>query len=351
MRVIQLLPALHQGDAIGSDALKIRDHFRDRGLASEILFIQADVEVASEGMHYHGFKQVDGPDTVTILHYALPSPLDDLFRNAKGKKIIVYHNITPPDFLKGYPLLQRLALVGREVLQGLHGVPDVSVADSRYSCLELEMMGFKNPREIPIYIDFGRFHCQPNPVLMEMFRDDFTNILFVGRVTPNKCQHDLIRMYGYFKRFVRERCRLFIVGKWDGFEKYYFQLMKLAEKLKLGDVYLTGRVDHEELVTYYRLADVFVSMSEHEGFGVPLVESMFYGIPVLAYKAGAVPFTMGGAGILFKSKQRWRELSEMTGFVAAHGDLRNAVLKKQRERLTYFSENSVGKLWDQAVLG
>ncbi|MBN1354937.1 glycosyltransferase [bacterium] len=348
-RILQLIPAFHAADAIGNNVLTVRNYFRKSGFESEIFFIEADSSLTGKACHYSQFERYRSRDSVVILHYALPSPLNDLYLRSPGFKILVYHNITPPGFLRHYPHLQRIASLGRSALKSLVGETDRALADSQYSRLELDEMGFADTGVMPIFIDFSRYEVPSNPVLEEMFRDDFTNILFVGRLTPNKCQDDLIRLYGFFKRHVRERSRLFLIGKTTGFEKYLFQLSDLASRLKLGDTYFLGHVSREELVTYYRLSDVFISMSEHEGFCVPLIESMFFDLPVLAYNATAVPHTLGGSGVLFDDKSRIPALSEMIGLITRPGPFRDAVVQGQRKRLESFSPSTVGGLWDLEV--
>jgi len=183
-----------------------------------------------------------------------------------------------------------------------------------------------------------------------MFRDDFVNILFVGRITPNKFQHELIRFYGYFKRFVQERSRLFLVGKIKGFERYYNELIKMTSELKLGDVYILGQVDQNELVTYYQLADVFVSMSKHEGFCVPLIESMYFQVPIIAYKAAAVPYTLDNAGVQFNNDSNLLELAELTKIVCDDSKLRQAVITRQKHRLCDFSFQKIAGQWHQEII-
>lgn len=349
MNIIQLVPALHHGDAIGNNALVIRDHFLRAGMQSDIVYLQVDPGIASLGRTIDAFPALNTDDSVTILHYALPSILNETFRNARGAKILAYHNITPPDFLRGYPHLQHLAVAGRNELRKLSDVPHVSVADSEYNRLELVDFGFQKTREIPIFLNSEIYKTAPNPVIKQMYRDDFVNLVYVGRVTPNKCQNDLIQFYGFYKRFVRSRSRLFIVGKWDGFESYFRQLTTMAARLHLGDIHFTGRVTDSELMTYYSMADVFVSMSEHEGFGVPLVESMIFDIPVLAYNAAAVPFTMGGSGVLFHNKSRFLELAELLEEIVTQNHLRDQIITRQRTRLEDFSETRIGAQWTDLI--
>jgi len=349
MQIHQLIPAFHTGDAIGNNAMAIRNYFREQGVKSDIFSIEVDPELSGETYHFSRFSAVDGSDTIVILHYALPSVLNELFRGSAGYKILIYHNITPPAFLRGYPQYQHIAVAGREALKSLVNVPDRALADSEYNRQELETLGFARTGVMPLFLDFSHYTSKPNRVLSKMFEDDFTNILFVGRLTPNKCQHDLIRLYGFFKRCVRERSRLFLIGKTKGFERYTYQLSQLASQLKLGDVYLLGGVTQEELVTYYTLADVFVSMSEHEGFCVPLIESMYFEIPVMAYRTSAVPYTLGDSGILIKNKSEWLKSAEMIELITKDQVFRESILAKQRERLSDFSCEVVGEIWNREI--
>ncbi len=349
MRVLQLVPALHRGDAIGNNALFLKRYFSKIGLDSKILCIDADAEMWSAAESYHKFDGWNTAETTVILHYALPSVLNDLFTSARGRRILVYHNITPTEYLRGYPHLQHISRAGRVALEAMRDIPDVSVGDSGFNRAELEAMGFKNTTVIPIYIDYSTYDIPVNPVLKRMFGDDFVNILFVGRITPNKCQHDLVRLYAFFKHIVNEKCRLFLVGKYTGFEKYYTQIQQLASRLCVPDIYLTGRVDHDDLVSYYRLADVFISMSEHEGFCVPLLESMYFDVPVLAYKSAAVPDTLGGAGVLFPRKSNWLEIAEMAQLLVWDKAFRAAVIRKQRERLRHFEPEKIAEKWERLI--
>lgn len=352
MKIAQLVPALHHGDAIGNNATALKKHFAVSGHVSEVFYMDADASVARQGLHWSEYRDwIHGNDLpVTILHYALPSMLNDLFREAPGRRILVYHNITPPEFLSGYPHLQFLSREGRRELAGLKDIPDMALGDSEYNRRELESLGFKCTREMPIFMDFKAYDAPACPITQAMFRArDMVTFLFVGRITPNKCQHDIIRLYGLYKRTVNPRCRLILVGKYDGFTDYLWRCQKAVNRLGIGDVHFTGRVTHRELLAYYRMADIFVSMSEHEGFGVPLIEAMYMGIPVMAYAAAAVPFTLGPAGVMFRDKTQWIELAELAEVLIRNDTVRDRVLAGQRRRLEVFTQKTVSRQWDTVM--
>jgi glycosyltransferase involved in cell wall biosynthesis len=104
------------------------------------------------------------------------------------------------------------------------------------------------------------------------------------------------------------------------------------------------------LVTYYRLADLYVSMSEHEGFGQPFIESMYLGLPILAYAAAAVPDTLGRSGVLFRRKT-YEPLAELVDICIRDGELRRRIMDVQRERASLFLEPRVRERWEAEVAG
>ena len=164
----------------------------------------------------------------------------------------------------------------------------------------------------------------------------------MGRITPNKRQEDLVKLLFYYRRLQPE-ARLVLVGQPE--EKYLIWLKRLVDRLGLTEaVTFTGRVSQQEMVTYYRAADVFISMSEHEGFGKPLIESMYFDLPVLAYASTAVPSTLGGAGVLFKRKD-YEALAELLDLIIYDEDLRTNLIAGQKERVGAFLEPQVRAQW------
>jgi glycosyltransferase involved in cell wall biosynthesis len=99
----------------------------------------------------------------------------------------------------------------------------------------------------------------------------------------------------------------------------------------------TGPVPDADLAVYYRRAAAYISLSEHEGFCVPLVEAMATDVPILAYAAGAVPETLDGAGLMFSPKDL-EVASEMLGALAFDDDLRAQIIAGQRKRLADFTD-------------
>jgi L-malate glycosyltransferase len=342
LRIDQWVPALHRGDAIGDSARLMRDAFRAWGHEADVYGLELDEDLEGDGRPFSQWR-AGGAGDVVILHYALPSPLSAALETHRGRRVLLHHNITPPEFFVGHdPELARICAIGQREFRRLAPHVDLGLADSEFNRRELEEAGFARTGVLPIYLDFRRYRERPDPVLGRMLADGRTNLLFVGRVTPNKRQEDLVRLASYWRRFISPDVRLLLVGKLPRRRSYYDALQSFfyEEGFTPAEVIFTGHVDHAELLACYAEADVFVSASAHEGFGVPLVEAMLMDVPVLAYHAGAVPDTLGDAGVQY-SDARVDEVAEMAHRLVADGALRQAVLAGQRERLQAFAPETV----------
>ncbi len=266
--------------------------------------------------------------------------MTEAFGRLGRARVLQYHNITPASFFAPYsPQLFRLAALGRRELQSLVGRVDLALGDSEFNRSELEALGFAPTGVMPIAVDTARITAAPpRPALDKILGDGLINILFVGRIVPNKRIEDHIRLAEVYKRYVDSYYRFIFVGRYDGVPAYDAQVRALIAEYKMlpDRFWFTGAVPDEDLGTFYRWADAYVSLSEHEGFCVPLVEAMAANVPILAYAAGAVPETLGGAGLLFAPKDL--ELAaEMLAMLVYDRPVREAVLEGQRRRLQDFS--------------
>jgi glycosyltransferase involved in cell wall biosynthesis len=254
--------------------------------------------------------------------------------------VLQYHNITPAAFFAPYaPQLFRLASLGRMELRSLVSRVDLALGDSEFNRRELETLGFSRTGVLPILVNTERITAAPDrPALETILGDGLINILFVGRIAPNKRIEDHIRLAEVYKRYVDNYYRFIFVGRYDGIPAYYAQIRALVAQYKMlpDRFWFTGPVPDEDLGAFYRWADAYVSLSEHEGFCVPLVEAMAADVPVLAYAAGAVPETLDGAGVLFAPKDL-EVAAEMLGMLVYDRPVRDRVLEGQRRRLREFA--------------
>lgn len=337
MRVDQLVPAFHRGDAIGDTAFHMKEFFLSQGFHSEIYCLTRDEGVEDACELFSAYGKPD-PSDVTILHYALPSPLTAAFAELPSRRVILYHNLTPHEFFEGFsPEMVRISRLGREELTFL--VPHVSMAlaDSEFNRQELVQVGYTKTEVFPLFVDFKKYSWPMNRFMYELFRDDRTNILFVGRIVPNKKIDDLIRVLFYFKKYISPLVRLIIVGKTSSLPQYYKSLVRLADEfyLKPEEICFTGHIPDDEMFSLYKAADVFLSLSEHEGFGLPFIESMVFDLPIIANDCTAVPFTLDGAGVLIKHK-KVDYVAELIDVVVHQENLRQDIILGQRQRLERF---------------
>jgi glycosyltransferase involved in cell wall biosynthesis len=338
VRVDQWVPALHRGDAIGDSARLMRDAFRRWGHTADVYALELDEDVAGDGRPWSDWR-AGGPGDVVILHYALPSILSAALREHRGRRMLIHHNVTPPEFFVGYdPEMVHICTVGQAELRTLAGHVDLALGDSEFNRQDLEAAGFDRTGVLPIFMDFERYRETPNPVLRRLLEDGRTNVLFVGRLAPNKRQDDLVRLASYWKKFIAPDIRLVLVGKPPRRRHYFDALQSLAyeEGFTPWEVLFPGHVSHDELLAFYASADVFVSLSAHEGFGVPLVESMLMDVPVVAHRVTAVGDTLGAAGVQF-AERRLDEMAEAAHQLAHDPALRGGVLEGQRRRLQDFA--------------
>jgi glycosyltransferase involved in cell wall biosynthesis len=344
----QWVPAAHRGDAIGDSARRVRDMLRDAGHSSELFALTMDDDLRAEVRPFEDAAARGGD--VTIFHFALPSPMSHAFASLRGARVLQYHNITPAAFFAPYDAgLFRLAALGRRELATLVGHVDLALGDSEFNRQELEQMGFAQTGVMPIAVNTERITGAPRrPALEKILGDGLINILFVGRIVPNKRIEDHVRLAEMYKRYVDSYYRFIFVGRYDGLPRYYAQVRALISKFQMlpDRFWFTGPVPDEDLAAFYRWADVYVSLSEHEGFCVPLVEAMAADVPVLAYAAGAVPETLGGAGVLFAPKDL-EFAAEMIGTLVYDHPVRAGVIEGQRRRVQDFAAPRIqGRLMD-----
>ncbi len=340
MIVNQWVPAAHKGDAIGDSARRVRDLLRAMGHEAELYALTIDDALRGDVRPFDDPAAARGD--VTIFHYALPSRMTEAFAALRSSaRVLQYHNVTPAAYFAPYdPSLFRLAALGRRELATLAGRVDLALGDSEYNRRELESLGFAPTGVFPIAVDTARItQAAARPGLDSILDDGLVNFLFVGRIAPNKKIEDHIRLAEVYKRYVDAYYRFIFVGRFDVVPRYYAMIRALmAEYRFLTDRFVfTGAIPDEELAVYYPHAAVYVSLSEHEGFCVPLVEAMAADVPVLAYAAAAVPDTLGGAGVQFAPKDL--ELAaELLGALAFDDDLRAWVIAGQRQRLADFGD-------------
>ena len=232
--------------------------------------------------------------------------------HTRGRSGLFYHNITPAKFFEPFhPKVTALLRQGREELKWLSKSFPCAAGQSAYNAQELREAGFMNPMVCPACVDPARWSEAPDSRLMARLQQGHTNVLFVGRISPQKKQEDLLRAFQAYLQF-DPTAVLHLVGTIPEGDPYAAYVRRATELFELGEhVQFVGAVDENQLAAYYRTAHLFWSMSEHEGFCVPLVEAMWHDVPVLAYNNAAVGETLGTGGVLFNRKDRLKELAAL----------------------------------------
>ena len=328
--VHQVLATLGYGDAIGHEVLGIRRVLRQAGYESDIFVETADRRLEPLTRDYHELVDVSHPDNLLLHHFSIGSKASRTAYAVPDRMALIYHNITPPSYFVGlHRALARQCFRGRRELQAYADRCDLAFGDSEFNRQDLESLGFPRTAVLPVVPDFSHLDGPPNRFVADQFDDEWTNILFVGRVIGNKKIEDLIRCFHAYHTLFNPRSRLLIVGVFNLFERYMVALNHLTATLDVSHVHFTGQVSDEELVAYYEVADLFLCASEHEGFCVPLVEAFYLRVPVLAYAATAVPSTMDGAGVLFSDKDPVHVAALMDA-ILSDAALQDALVEGQR---------------------
>lgn len=340
----QIMPGFLYGDALGNQAMRIREILRGWGYASEVYAEFRDHRLDDFGLDYRRYH--DDPGDTLIFHYSIGSPVTEFVRGLSARIVPYYHNVTPPGYLRGYnePLADLLEQ-GRRELAFFRDAP-FALAASEYNRQEMLGLGFRHVKVLPYLVTFDWLHASAEgPTGREIRRrydDGAVNLLFVGRLVPNKRQDDLIRAFHAYHCLINPNSRLLLIGSDANAPGYRLELETQAQALGLAKyVHLPGPVGPREgLGGYYRVADLFLCLSEHEGFCIPLIEAMAFDLPVLAYRAAGVPYALGGAGVLIGEK-RYDFIAELIDILVQDRNYREPLLAGQRQRLQALSPTRV----------
>ena len=307
--VHQFTAVLSGRDAVGHHTLAIDKILREMGADTTIYAAHVNPELKDQVRHYQRHVNDPAPDLI-IYQASTGSPVADYLLTRSEPIVLNYHNMTPAGFF--YPWQPHFGVElshGRQQLARLCREARLGIADSAFNARDLRAAGMRCVEVVPVLVDDevlppgGALDSVGSGVGESGFGGfgSKVTLLFVGRLAPNKCQQDLVSALAVLRRWLPD-AELALVGTSTA-DVYEAALRDFAVELGVGDaVSFVGSVSLEELVGWYRRADVFVCLSEHEGFCVPLVEAMAWGVPVVAAAEAAVPETLGGAGVLLADK-------------------------------------------------
>jgi glycosyltransferase involved in cell wall biosynthesis len=343
-KVHQWIPAAGFGDAITNCTFELQNLLRAEGLQSDIFAPLDCIPLHYRNTKIHPLSAcIDSiaQDDLVVYHYSANSPVTSAYMQVQCRKWICYHNITPEKYFRLFSPTQADDLrASREALKTLVPMTELALGDSEFNRRELVECGFQKTDVLPLFIPSDYFSVKPNPVILKRTRDGKTNILFVGRVAPNKRIEDLIKTF-YYYRFLNKNSRLILAGSSN--DLYFVYLKAVVIALGLSDcVVFTGNIPLPDLIAYYRSASAFLCLSQHEGFCLPLLEAMHFNIPIFALARSAVPETLGNAGVLIH-ESNFKKIAGLLNEVLGRQDLLKDILCGQKQRLAYFEQSRISE--------
>lgn len=353
VQIDQFVPSLALHDAIGNHVLQLRRLLQGAGYGSEIFYEHVDPRLAGEARPFRESPAGPDPSRLIVYHASTHSEMTEWLIDAAdgGQPVVMdYHNITPAGyFARWEPVAARSMELARAQLASLAPRVDAAVSDSAYNAAELIELGQPASSVCPLLLDLDEFLRPPDQLTVDRLRRaGGPRWLFVGRVAPNKCQHDVIAAFAVYRRLYQPGARLSLVGGATS-GRYQRSLTAMVADLGLGDhVDFVGSAPFPDLLAHFRAADVFVCLSEHEGFCVPVIEAMHLGVPVVAHRAAAVTETVADAGVLLDGKDPL-EVANAVDRLLADESRRAALVAAGRARAAAFGLEPASAAWLAAL--
>ncbi len=342
-RLIQFHPSVAARDAIGNEIVAIHEAATRAGIQASVHAMDAGTV---EGISVRALKRLKvRPSDTLLIHYSLGHPAFEDLVTAGCRRLMIYHDVTPPHLLAGAPRemvaaakdgLERAGFVARHT----HRV----AAHSRSSAASLRAHGGPDADVIPYLLRDELLRAAPDDAILAQSKLSCSTLLVAGRVLPHKRIEDALLVYDYLRRISPHSWRLAVVGSTDLAPGYVEGLTGLCRKMGLPRVLFTGAVPQAGMNAWFGISRAFLTMSEHEGFCVPVVEAMHHRLPVFALAAAAVPETMRGAGVAFDTAD-WPTIAEAIDAVDRDPGLRARIIEGQAEVARYYHPEAVAGAW------
>lgn len=297
MKINQMTATYSKGDAIGNYVTTLDRIFKSHGFSSNIYSDNTSIK------NFHSSKYKPTGENALWFHYSIFSPNLKYLKESDDIKILDFHGVSPAYLFKGYNNeLECLCDKGNALLGDFKRDVDLCVVHSEYSRSVLEESGYENIIKLPLVVDLYRLsRIKENKELAQLLKK-IKYILFVGRIVPQKSIIATVKAFYYFKKLNKD-FKLFLVGDYNIAREYTSEVNRLVSELGLdNDVILTGKLDDSQLITFYKCASLFIILSEWETFCVPLIESMYFHVPIIASDNTAIPEILGNAGVPVDNK-------------------------------------------------
>jgi glycosyltransferase involved in cell wall biosynthesis len=335
---------IFRGDGVGNFVLDVYGLFAINNIKCQMYAVNFDRHLRGPIRHTAEIFSRVAQDDLIFFNFSIYDQYLPEVGKIEARKVLYYHGITAPDLLRDYD--PRTAALCKKGLAQMQHVREFGtlLANSNWTATELRKylrhgeQGWDRTEKEAMTVE------QCPPVLGLTWDDDAAGrmpgfstgkktLLYAGRLAPHKRVDDVIRVFGEFYQR-QPQGRLLIVGQsgGDSYRAYLAGVIGELQPEARARVEFLGFVSKEGLEAAYRQADAFITMSEHEGFCIPLVEAMHFGLPIFAYAQDAVKATMGGAGICFDTKN-YSVIAEHINSVLANDHVRRQVLEGQSRRL------------------
>ena len=335
MAVYQVVVSASPGDAVTASALQARNALRAAGVDSEVFARFFDPRLAGDVLPLDAMPSSQA--AALVYHASIGEPeVFEFLHHRPERLVLMYHNISPAEVFAPYdPRFARLLEGGRKELASLARRTDIAFAASRFNARELEALGYDDVRVAPLLVDTDRLLAiEPDPATTHHLTTQIEGpvVLYVGQLLPHKRPDFLISAYHTLVTWLLPGAHLILVGV-ARIPQYKRALQLLVSELNLTGAWLTGEVTDEELVAFFRRADVFVTASEHEGFCAPLLEAMAFDTPVIARDFAAVPETLGEGGLLLPSDDSFVLAAEALQAVLTEEGLHASLVERAQRRI------------------
>ena len=346
MRIFQLIDVLDYGDGVSNDIIHIHELLDELGVENYIYSKHCNENVINYKNDIGSLSA--SPDDVIIYHFSGKSFIMDFVKTLQCKKILRYHNVTPPDFFKDINKnIYEACMAGLTQLKENLYYFDYFLADSEFNKTDLISYGVKEEK-ISVYPIAMNLERLKKEAFTKEIKDNLmgqVSFLFVGRIAPNKKIEDIIDVFEEYYKTFDSTAKLFLVGNNKQSLDYFNSLEnKITSLISKNNIIFTGKIADEDVYTFYKFSSAFICMSEHEGFCIPILEAQYFGLPVIAYNSSAVPFTMGEAGILLYKKDS-KLAAKLLYEIVENKPLKNSIIDAQYSNIAqYLDSNMKDKL-------
>lgn len=328
MEVYQFVDDFYLKDAIGNYVLMINDFLNKNNIRSFIFTNNFDTGLKEKCFHYLDFPLVSNPNGLIFFHFSIYSEILPYLVKIPNKKILIFHNITPSEFFPESHL-KSLLKKARDQSVLINKNFDFAICDSNFNKKVLQEYGYKKktiilPPFISLLKRFGKYKYK-------IKRDKkIKKIIHVGQFLYHKRIDDVVKIFNYYQKYFNKNAELYLIGGYYSYEDYFNCLREISAGNQ--SIHFTGKISDKELGYHYSSADLFLSMSEHEGFGIPYIEAMYFKLPIIAYNSGATLETIAGGGIIVQHKNYFF-VSALIDRVITDKQIQKIITKNQLKEL------------------